>query len=166
MIKFKQHTKNDIPYRIKRLNNTKVNRFVWDIPGKKTTLKEQKKRFENYQKDKNKKFFTICDGDKPIGLIGISNISKKNKNADLFIMIWEDDYRGKWIGKKAMKRIIEYGFKILKLHKLNLWVIEKNIPAVKLYQSLGFITEGKMKDEVFFEGKFHNFLSMAIFNKK
>jgi len=35
-------------------------------------------------------------------------------------MIGEDEYRGKGIGKIAMKRIIDYGFKTLKLHKLNL----------------------------------------------
>lgn len=133
---------------------------------KKTSLKKQKKRFERYQKDKNKKFFTVCHEDNPIGVVGISNISKENKNADLFIMIGEDNYRGKGIWRLSMKRIIAYGFNTLKLHKLSLWVIEKNIPAVKLYQSLGFITEGNMKDEVYFEGEFHNFLSMAIFKTK
>lgn len=81
-------------------------------------------------------------------------------------MIGEDNYRGKSIWRLSIKRIIAYGFNTLKLHKLNLWVIEKNIPAVKLYQSLGFITEENMKDEVYFEGKFHNFLSMAIFKTK
>jgi len=66
MIKFRPHVRKDIPYRIKRLNNSKVNKFIWDIPGKKTTIKEQTQRFENYQKSKNKKFFIICDEQKPI----------------------------------------------------------------------------------------------------
>ncbi len=83
----------------------------------------------------------------------------------MFIVIGEDSYRGKRIGEIAMKWIIDYGFKELKLHKINLGVIKDNIPAVKLYQSLGFIIEGKMKDEVCYKGKYHDFLSMAIFDR-
>ena len=97
--------------------------------------------------------------------MGLSNISKPNKNADLFIAIGEDDYRGKGIGKIAMEWIIDYGFNKLKLHKINLGVIKDNTPPVNLYKSLGFVVEGEMKDEVFYKGRFYDFLSMAIFNR-
>jgi RimJ/RimL family protein N-acetyltransferase len=33
-----------------------------------------------------------------------------------------------------MNRLIDYGFKKLKLHKIKLGVTEDNIPAVKLYE--------------------------------
>ena len=128
-------------------------------------LKKEKEWFDNYLKAKNKKFFTVCDNSMPIGFMGLSNISKANKNADLFIAIGEDNYRGKGMGKIAMKWIINYSFNNLRLHKINLGVIKNNIPAVKLYKSLGFVIEGEMKDEVFYKGKFYNFLSMAIFNR-
>ena len=143
MIKIRKHLEKDIPYRVKWLNNSKVNKLIGDNLGQKTSLKQQKTWFANYQKDKNKKFFTICDGINPIGFMGLSNISKQNKNADLFIAIGEDDYRGKGIGKIAMKWLINYGFTKLKLHKINLGVIKSNKPAIKLYQSLGFVVEGK-----------------------
>lgn len=165
MIKIRKHLQKDIPCRVKWLNNPKMNKFVGDEMGKKTNLRKQREWFANYLKTKNKKFFTICDNSKPIGFMGLSNISKANKNADLFIAIGEDDYRGKGIGKIAVKWIIDYGFNKLKLHKINLGVIKDNLPAVKLYQSLGFIVEGEMKDEVCKNGKFYDFLSMAIFNK-
>jgi len=83
----------------------------------------------------------------------------------LFIAIGEDEYRGKGIGKTAMKWIIDFGFNKLKLHKINLGVIKDNLLAVKLYQSLDFVIEGEMKDEVWCNGKFYDFLSMAIFNR-
>jgi hypothetical protein len=35
----------------------------------KTTLKKQQQWFDNYEKSKNKKFFTICDRLKPIGFM-------------------------------------------------------------------------------------------------
>jgi len=165
MIKIRKHLQKDIPYRVKWLNNFNVNKFIGDELGQKTNLKKEKEWFANYLKAKNKKFFTICDNSKPIGFMGLSNISKSNKNADLFIAIGDDDYRGKGIGKIAMEWMIGYGFKKLKLHKINLGVIKENLPAVKLYQSLGFVIEGEMEDEVFYKGKFYDFLSMAIFNR-
>lgn len=164
MIKIRIHKKIDIPYRLRWLNNPKVNRYIGDKLGEKTTLKEQEKWFKNYQKDKNKKFFTIFFDNKPVGVVGLSNISKQNRKADLFIMIGEDRYRGKGIGKQAMEWIIEYGFKKLRLHKINLGVIEDNKIAVKLYKKLGFKIEGKMIDEVY-NNKFYNFLTMALFRK-
>lgn len=166
MIKIRPHIKTDIPYRVKWFSNSNVTKYIGDLLNSKTTLKKEKEWFKNYQKNKNKKFFTICNDSKPIGLIGLSNINKTNKNADLFIAIGNDEYRGKGNGKIAMKWIINYGFKKLKLHKINLGVIKDNIPAVKLYKSLGFVVEGKMKDEVCHKGIFHDFLSMALFKSK
>ena len=97
--------------------------------------------------------------------MGFSNISKANKNADVFIAIGEDEYRGKGNGKIALKWLIDYGFEELKLHKINAGVIKDNIASIKMNEALGFIVEGEMRDEVYFDGKFLNTLSMAIFNK-
>ena len=93
--------------------------------------------------------------------MGLSNISKLNKNADLFIAIGEDNCRDKGIGKIAMEWIINYGFNKLNLRKINLGVVKNNIPAVKLYKSLGFVIEGEMKDEVFYKDKF--WLNLYLF---
>ena len=98
--------------------------------------------------------------------MGLTNISKVNQNAEIFIAIGEDNYHGKGIGKIALNWIIDYGFSKLNLHKINLSVYEYNPRAIRLYQSLGFINEGEMQDEVFFDGKFHKLLLMALFNSK
>lgn len=165
MISIRLHKKIDIPLRVKWLNNPLANKYIGDELGKRTTIKKQEKWFKNYQKDSSKKFFTILFNKKPVGLIGLSNISKQNRNADLFIVIGEDDYRGKGIAKEAMKWILDYGFNKLELHKINLGVIEDNKVAVNLYKRLGFKIEGKMIDEVYHNNKYYNFLSMALFKK-
>ncbi|MFA6271579.1 MAG: GNAT family protein [Patescibacteria group bacterium] len=165
MLKIRKHLPKDIAYRVLWLNDHKVNKFTGDEAWEETTLKKEKKWFAEYQKSDNKRFFTICDDVKPIGFMGLSKISKKSKNADLFIAIGDAEYRGKGIGKKAMLWIIDYGFNKLKLHKIYLNVYENNVPAVKLYKSLGFVVEGKIKDDVFFSGRFHSTLYMAKFHK-
>jgi len=163
MIKVRRHLSKDISHRVRWLNDPEVNRYIGDEPGTKTNLNEQKKWFIDYRRAKNKKFFTICEDTKPIGFMGLSNISKANRNADLFIAIGEDGYRGRGIGKIAMEWLIDYGFNKLNLHKINLGVIKDNKQAIILYRALGFIVEGEMKDEVFFGGRYHDFYSMALF---
>ncbi|MFH0856473.1 MAG: GNAT family protein [bacterium] len=163
-IKFRLHKRSDILYRVKWFNNSKVNRYVCDLSNPKTTLKKETKWFNDYQKDKNKIFFTILDGKIPIGCIGLSNINKQNKNAEAFIIIGEDDYRGKGVGKLAMQYLINYGFSNLKLHKITLGVSVNNKPAVKCYKSVGFIKEGVLKDDEFYNGKYSDLILMAVFN--
>ena len=59
MITVRLHRREDIPYRVKWMNNPKVNKFIGDRLGSKTTLKEQTVWFSNYQKDKTKKFVWV-----------------------------------------------------------------------------------------------------------
>jgi RimJ/RimL family protein N-acetyltransferase len=166
MIKIRKHQLKDIPYRVLWLNDPKVNKLISDGKPEKTTLAKEKKWFAEYRKLKNKKYFTICDDDKPIGYMGLSHISKTNKKADLFILIGDGDYRGKGIAKQSLSWLIDYAFKKLKLHKIALSVYEDNLPAVRLYKSVGFVKEGRIKDDAYFGKKYHHTLYMGLFSKK
>jgi len=83
----------------------------------------------------------------------------------LFIMIWEEEYLGKWFWKEAMQWILNFAFKELELHKVCLWVYEENKSAVNLYKKLWFEIEWTLIDDAYFGWKFHNSLLMAVFNK-
>lgn len=141
------HLREDIPLRVRWLNNIKATRFAVENAKHKTTLKEQTKWFDDYENNKEKKFFTICDDKKPIGFMGLSKINKKKKVANIFILIGDDKYRGKGFGKLAMDYLINFGFKNLKLNKLELEVDLNNLPALSLYQKLGFRKEKRNNKE-------------------
>ncbi len=164
-LKIRSHLEKDIPYRVKWLNDDIISKYIWTVSNEKTVLKKQEEWFRNYRKDKNKRFFTICDNEEPIWFMWLSNISKINKNAELFIMIWEISYHWKWVWRLALNALIKIAFDKYNLHKLNLWVYEENLPAVWLYKSLWFKIEWRFIEEAFFDWKFHNTLSMAIFQK-
>jgi RimJ/RimL family protein N-acetyltransferase len=97
MIKIRKEIRDDMKYLVKWFNDPQVTKFIGDSIGnyKGPTLKEQKQSFDKHQKDKDRIFFTICDDKNPIGWMGLSRISKNNKNASIFIAIGEDEYRGK-----------------------------------------------------------------------
>jgi RimJ/RimL family protein N-acetyltransferase len=79
--------------------------------------------------------------------MGLSNIDKDKQTAEVFILIGEDDYRGKGIGKIAMKYLIQFAFTQLKLKELRLEVDKYNLPAINLYRSLGFKDTRETKKE-------------------
>ncbi len=165
MIKIRPHKEADIPYRVKWLNNPKINKFVGDNLGQKTSLKKQREWFLNYRKDKSKKFFTIIYNNQPIGFMGLLNINKTNNNCNLFIAIGEDNFRGCGLGFFSLNWLLNYGFNKLKLHKINLGVIANNKSAVNLYKKFRFKVEGIMIDEIKYKNKYYNFFSMALFCK-
>lgn len=165
MLTIKPHSARDIPLRVKWLNDPVVSRYVGETPGKKTTRKKQAEWFQAYQKNREKKFFTIFVDGVPIGFMGFSNISKTHRHADLFLAIGESAYRGKGYGEMSLKWLLRFGFQELKLHKINLGVIDANLPAVALYKKMGFRVEGTMRDEVRIGNTWHAMLSMAIFEK-
>ncbi len=106
---------------------------------------------EFYKKPNLKKYvkdYVILDGDKIIGFSGFAKEETGTEN--VFWLNWtavDDFYKNKGAGRY----LLEFIFKKLKLFKARkLYVIttteSKYKPAIKFYQSLGFLIEGKLKD--------------------
>lgn len=94
-----------------------------------------------------------------------SNVTSLNRLAyahcgELGIGVVEP-YRGRGIGKAlmidALRRAKEKG-----LERIELNVFEKNIPAIMLYQQLGFVIEGKKKKAVKIDGEYDDLIGMAL----
>ena len=59
-------------------------------------------------------------------------------SATIGILVGEENWRGKGVGFEVMSRVLEYSFKDLKLHTVELGVNKKNIAAINLYSRIGF----------------------------
>lgn len=162
-IKFRPVRRSDIKLRTKWLNNPEINQGLsWHYREVSTTLKEQKEWYERYSKDKYDKRFIIVANGKPVGIVGLTDISPVDKNGMLYIFIGEDRFRGRGIGTAALKFIFDYGFNKLKLHKVGLISNSYNVRAIKLYKSLGFQDEGSQKEQIFYKGKFYDLVYMGL----
>lgn len=141
MITFCPHSRDDVFLRVRWLNNHQSVLYAIDQPNHVVTLESQNKWFDDYEerlKKGEKKFFTILDDGKNIGFMGLSNINRKIGNASIFILIGEDEYRGRGIGKESMDYLIKYAFDELALKSLYLQVDKTNMIAIRLYDKLGF----------------------------
>jgi RimJ/RimL family protein N-acetyltransferase len=99
------------------------------------------------------------------GFVFLKNIDWISRLSWFGIMIGEKQYQGKGIGKEAMIILFRYAFKMLNLRKICLEVAAYNAPAIHLYTKLGFCEEGRLKEHIFMNGKYHDLLIMSLFQK-
>ena len=62
-------------------------------------------------------------------------------------------HRGKGIGEQLLRSILDWMRDNTAIEYLDLWVMSDNIPAIALYEKLGFIACGDISDMYRFDGK-------------
>ena len=108
-------------------------------------------------------FIILLDG-APVGSVYLRDIDHDKKDAEYGIFIGEESARGKGVGTKSAKLIIEYAFNELHLDKIFLRVHKDNVGAVKSYEKAGFVKNdheeiveinGSKKEVIFMELEKH-----------
>jgi len=145
---------------VKWFNDPAVNRF---LARRKLTLKEERTWIRSVPKNKDSVHFCIDTKDGiHIGSVGFSVVNRQDSHAVFGIMIGDKRYWGQGYGREAMKLIIDYGFRRLKLHRIELDVYSYNPRAIKLYKRLGFKLEGKKRQRVKWAGRYYDSLQMGL----
>lgn len=146
------------------LNNPAVNKYL-------ETREATIAGIEKYIKDKNKNpnclFLGIFfkENQKHIGTIKLEPVDFKNLKATLGLLIGDQDYWGKGIGKEATALLVDYGFNKLKLKEVNLGVISENKAAIRVYEKVGFKIEKINKKSVRHGKKLFDQIIMSIRNE-
>ena len=97
-----------------------------------------------------------------IGFAGITGISVVGRSGEYFIFIGDKSCWSKGYGAEATKLIVNYGFAGLNLHRIALTVSDVNVGGVKAYQRVGFVTEGRLRDASYRDGRYHDKIVMSI----
>lgn len=100
--------------------------------------------------------------DTPVGSVAFLNVDHEQKKAELRKLIGEPKMRGKGLAKEACRLWIQYGLTTLELKKIYLNTIDTNFRNIKLNEELGFKVEGILRNEVFFDGEYHDVLRMGL----
>jgi RimJ/RimL family protein N-acetyltransferase len=130
---------------IEQINQIRNDSSEWLHDNTKFTLSQTLEWFNKNKPD----WWSIVDDDNSavIGYFRLSNWSSKNKNIYIGADI-RPDFRGKGLGYRAYLSFMKFLFIERDLHKITLEVIESNNRAHGLYKKLGFIEEGKKRQEV------------------
>lgn len=146
-------------------NNMTIKKMAMIHPFPITEIVE-KEWYKNILKstsDKSIYFAITKEDDSAIGFINLNKINYIHKNCTLGIIIGEISEQNKGYGKEAIEIIIDYAFHSLNLNKITVEVVEHNNKALNLYKKIGFIEEGRLKDQYLSEGKYYDVSLMSIF---
>ena len=153
----------DAPRFVKWLSDPEVNQFT---SRRKISLKDELKWIRGLKKDKTDKDFAIdTKNGVHIGSVGIY-LDKQDRGAKFGILIGDKRYWNRGLGTEATKLILEYGFKKLKVHRIQLAVYSYNKKAIAIYRKLGFRLEGKSREGIFYIGKFYDEYHMGLLRKE
>jgi RimJ/RimL family protein N-acetyltransferase len=153
--------REDIPTFVRWLNDPAVRYYLeMYLPMSKA---EEEQWFEAHLKDKNSHIFAIETEDGvPIGNIGLHSVDWRNRSAVLGIVIAEKEYWGQGYGTDAITALLGFAFREMNLHRVFLFTYDFNERAIRCYEKCGFQHEGRAREAVFRDGRYHDSLLMGI----
>jgi RimJ/RimL family protein N-acetyltransferase len=99
--------------------------------------------------------------DSLVGIFRIDRLDMANRNA----MIGADvvpTFRRQGYAFEMFDYFLRYFFNECGLHRVALVTLESNSQALGLYRKLGFIEEGREREAIFREGRFHDLIAMGF----
>jgi RimJ/RimL family protein N-acetyltransferase len=102
------------------------------------------------------------DSSQPIGNTGLHGINLKDHTATFGIAIGEKDYWGNGYGTEATQLILDYGFQQLNLHRISSSAFAFNERSIRLHKKVGFMEEGRQREAIFKNGRFHDHVMFGI----
>lgn len=103
---------------------------------------------------------------RPIGLAGLRHIDRRNGNAELVLGIGEKDMRLAGYGVDILIVLLDVVFYQLGMEKAYLNVYDNHDLGLRSAISFGFISEGKMRKQVFVEGKYIDLWTLGLLKEE
>ncbi|MCI3919554.1 GNAT family N-acetyltransferase [Paenibacillus sp. TRM 82003] len=104
----------------------------------------------------------LQSNDELIGDIAIQDIDPTNRNANLRIAINQSEHMGQGLGSEALELMLEYGFGVLNLHRIELNVFAYNERAIRAYEKVGFRREGVQREALYYDHEYHDSIMMSL----
>jgi RimJ/RimL family protein N-acetyltransferase len=101
-----------------------------------------------------------------IGDVGLDGVLWNHGDAYVGIGIGDREYWGKGYGTQAMRLILRYAFTELNLRRVSLNVFGYNLRAIRSYEKLGFIHEGRKRGVLKRDGHRYELVFMGILREE
>jgi RimJ/RimL family protein N-acetyltransferase len=97
-----------------------------------------------------------------IGSTGFTHIDWRVRSAELGISIGDRSMWGRGLGTEATEVLVGHGFETLNLHRIWLRVYVDNLRAIRVYEKVGFVPEGRQRDGDFRRGRYRDVLLYSL----
>jgi RimJ/RimL family protein N-acetyltransferase len=88
--------------------------------------------------------FTSDVDDRPIGVVGLSNVNPHFKTANIWVVLGNKSYVGQGYASRATSKMLTLGFAELGLRAIHTWIVEHN-PSVHVARHVGFKPIGRQR---------------------
>ena len=85
---------------------------------------------------------------------------------ELGITIGDNDYWGKGYGRNAVRLLLDYAFRLRNAHKVWLRVNSVNERGIRAYHACGFIEEGRLRQQVWGDGRYIDLVYMGVLREE
>jgi RimJ/RimL family protein N-acetyltransferase len=108
-------------------------------------------------------YFAIDDSNGHlVGRIEFEQLQLVDRTTEVMIMLGEPSARGKGLGTDAMVTLLRHLFDDRQVERVWLTVLTWNEPAIASYKKVGFVVEGRLKDDCWIEGAVHDQLILGM----
>lgn len=124
---------------------------IMEILGHRTEEEYQKElgKHQNGYSSYNRSFLLFLLTEKAsgkiIGRCGIHNWNIDDKRAEIGYIMHDEDYKNKGFMSEAVEKIIDHGFKVLHLNRMEAIVRVGNLPSIRILEKFHFIKEGILR---------------------
>ena len=156
-------TEADLPRLTEFKNDVETELLGGGDPPRPRTLAVVQQFFQEQSKDRESPNFAIEADGRFIGDCGLFHIDRLAGTAELGITIGDRAYWGRGFGREALTLLVDYGFRLQNLRKLWLEVHGSNERAIRSYRAVGFVEEGRQREQVWAGGRYEDLVMMGLF---
>ncbi|NIV13834.1 MAG: GNAT family N-acetyltransferase [Aliifodinibius sp.] len=157
--------KEDLPLFVEWLNDPEVRHGIdLYLP---MSLAQEEKWFEKMLErspDTQPLTIEVREGNRwvKIGNMGLFQFNPRARSAEIGIMIGNKEYWNQGYGTEATTLMLIHGFETLNLHRVMLRVYEDNQRAIRCYEKVGFVHEGRMREAHYSDGVYRDIIIMGV----
>lgn len=97
-----------------------------------------------------------------IGQVSLENEENLPSRTAMFGILVGARHLGRGYGTEASTVLLNYAFAVLGYHKINLDLFEYNARALAMYEKLGFVHEGRRRENHWSRGRFWDDILMGV----
>ncbi len=156
--------KEDVPLCLRWINDPEVRQYL--IVYQPVMEADENEWFESLHKQKATNIvLAMVVGGQVIGTMGLHHISMKDGVATTGALIGEKEYWDKGYGSEAKMLLLHYAFHTLNLRKVCSSVIAFNGRSHAYSLKCGYKEEGRRKEQIYRNGKYHDEILLAVFRQ-
>lgn len=88
------------------------------------------------------------------------------RSAEVGIMIGDKTVWNQGYGRETMNLLLRHGFETLNLNRIYLRVYAHNKRAIRVYEKVGFVHEGRMRQAAYKNGEYSDVLYMSVLHEE